>query len=490
MADVSPAPSAKAFVPKLLINGELVGASDGATFPLFNPATREKIADVPEATTQDVETAVAAAKAAFPAWSALDPTARGACLKRLGALIRKHNDELAYLESISMGRPVSEYFEGWVAAGEFDHYAEAWSSIQGQATLNTPGFVGLTLRQPYGVAGVIIPWNVPVLFLAKKAAPALIAGNTVVLKSSEKAPLASAKIAELAVEAGFPPGVFNIITGHGQTSGAAMSSHMDIGVLTFTGSGRTGRLIQEAAAKSNLKKVILELGGKSPAIVFDDANLEKTVAQTVKGIQWNSGQVCMANSRIYVQEAIASTFVEVFNKEFASVKAGNPLDKDVHHGPLVDDVQYRSVLSYIEEGKKSGTVAIGGQGTLESTGGYFVEPTVFLDTPEDARIMKEEIFGPVVHINTFKTEAEAIAKANDTVYGLYASVYTRDIERAMRVAKALDSGHVSINASSPTTGRDLPFGGYKVSGQGREGYLHSLDNFLETKTVLIRVDAE
>lgn len=389
-----------------------------------------------------------------------------------------------------MGRPLSQFFDGAAAAADLDYFSESWPHIQGRASLNTPGFVTMTLRQPFGVAGVIIPWNVPLLFMAKKAAPALIAGNTVVLKSSEKAPLAVARVAEMVAEAGFPPGVFNIITGHGMPSGAAMAEHTDVRVLSFTGSGRTGRKIQEAAARSNLKKVVLELGGKSPAIVFDDADLEKTVAQTVTGIQFNSGQVCMANSRIYVQEGIAPAFVEAFNTRFSGVKAGNPTHDGVQHGPQVDEVQYRAVMSYIEDAKKTGSIALGGSGTLESMGGYFVEPTVFLDTPENARTMKEEIFGPVVHINTFKTEAEVIAKANDTEYGLYASVFTKNLDRAMRVVKAMDSGYVSVNATSPTSAQDLPFGGYKISGQGREGKLESLDVFLETKSVMIRVDEE
>lgn len=437
-----------------------------------------------------MDTAVAAAKAAFPSWSATGPRSRGAPLKKLAALIRQHNDSFARLEAISMGRPLRDYFEGHASAAELDYYSEAWSNVQGRSTLNKPGFVGMTLRQPFGVAAVIIPWNVPLLFFVKKAAPALIAGNTVVLKSSEKAPLVAARVAELIVEAGFPPGVFNVLSGHGVPAGKAMAAHMDVRVLSFTGSGRTGKKIQELAARTNLKKVVLELGGKSPAIVFDDADLEDTAVQTVRGIQFNSGQICMANSRIYVQEGVASAFVKAFNEKFAAYKAGDPTKEGVQHGPQVDEVQYRAVMSYIEEGKSAGKVALGGEGQLEAMGGYFVQPTVFLDTAEDARVMKEEIFGPVVHINTFKTEEEAIAKANDTEFGLYASVFTQDIGRALRVAKAVDSGYVSVNATSPTTAEDLPFGGYKVSGQGREGRVESLDNFLETKSVLIRIDKE
>jgi aldehyde dehydrogenase (NAD+) len=434
---------------------------------------------------------VAAAKAAFPAWSALGPAKRAGYFKKLAALIREHRDELARLDAISMGMPVSTYYYAHMAAAQYDYYSEAWPIVQGQASVNTPGFMTMTLRQPYGVVACIIPWNVPVYFMAAKSAPALITGNTVVLKSSEKAPLAVARIAELVVEAGFPPGVFNIISGHGVPSGQILSRHMDVRALSFTGSSRTGKLIQEEAARTNLKKVVLELGGKSPAIVFEDADLAKTAAKTQFSIQNNSGQVCMANSRIYVQKSIAEKFVEAFKKEFAAnARAGDPLDTKTNHGPQADEVQYRNVMMYIEEGKKTGTLAMGGNGKLEDTNGFFVEPTVFVNQPEEARITKEEVFGPVVIINTFETEAEAIAKANDTEFGLYAAVFTRDVSRAMRVAKALESGYVGINCTSPMTGHDLPFGGYKGSGQGREGLLYSMNNFLETKSVIMQIDEE
>jgi aldehyde dehydrogenase (NAD+) len=411
---------------------------------------------------------------------------RAKCFKKLAALLRENSDELAHLEAISMGRPVKDYFDAYAAASEFEHYAEAWANIQGQASLNTPGFLTMTLRQPFGVVANIIPWNMPVLFLSHKCAPSLITGNTVVLKSSEKAPLTSAKVAELVGEAGFPPGVFNIISGHGM-SGAMLSSHMDVRALSFTGSCRTGRLIQEAAAKTNLKKVVLELGGKSPSLIFEDANLEKAVKDTSHSLQSNSGQVCMANSRIYVQKSIAPKFIEAFKAQFAQVTHGDPTKAETTMGPQADEVQYKSVTSYLAEGKKSATLALGGTGKLDTMNGYFIEPTVFVDVPEDARIQKEEIFGPVANINTFGTEGEAIRKANDTEFGLYASVYTKDIDRAIRVAKALESGYVAVNCTSPLTARDLPFGGYKASGQGREGYLHSMDNFLETKSVIISI---
>ena len=334
-------------------------------------------------------------------------------MKKLAALIREHADELALLEAKSMGRPLSEFLEGFITAGTFEHFAEAWPHIQGQASLNTPGYVTMTLRQPFGVVAAIIPWNAALLFFASKSAPALITGNTVVVKSSEKAPLGAAKFAELIHKAGFPPGVFNVISGHGNPSGATLASHMDVRAISFTGSGPTGRGIQEAAAKSNLKKVILELGGKSPVIIFEDADLEQAAKDTMNSIQWNSGQVCMANSRVYVQDSVADKFIQACKTALAAAKVGNPTEEGVRQGPQADKVQYEKVLSYINEGKKSGTLELGGNGNLDKMGGYFIEPTIFLNTPEDAKVMKEEIFGPVVNINVIKTEEEAVEKAND-----------------------------------------------------------------------------
>ncbi|KAF4443387.1 putative aldehyde dehydrogenase [Fusarium austroafricanum] len=454
---------------RLFINGQFVESSDKKTFDLKSPSTHEVVAQVSEASESDTNAAVAAAKAAFPAWSALSPSGRAQYFKKLAALILEAHHELAYLEAISMGRPVSKYFETFVAAESFNYYAEAGLTVLGTSSLNTPGHLNFTLKQPYGVVAAIIPWNVPILFLAGKAAPALMAGNTVVVKSSEKAPLTSAKIAQLVQEAGFPPGVFNIISGHGQTSGAILSSHMDVRVLSFTGSGRTGRMIQAAAAKSNLKNVILELGGKSPAIVFDDADLEKAAADTQHSIKWNSGQVCMANSRIYVHESVAETFIKLFKEKFDAIVAGDPTDENTDHGPQADGIQYNTVRSYIEEGKASGK-RISGIDHDPTPNGYLIHPTIFVETKEDAKIMKEEIFGPVVNINTFKTEAEVLSKANDTEFGLYAAVFTKNIDRAMRVAKALEAGTVGVNCTSPSMAKDMPFGGYKASGVGREGF--------------------
>ncbi|KAL2836768.1 aldehyde dehydrogenase domain-containing protein [Aspergillus pseudoustus] len=476
---------------RLFINGEFREASYGATFPLKSPTTLEITAQVSEASTQDTNDAVAAAKAAFPAWSALSPHDRGEYMTELARLILEHEAELAHLEAVSMGRPVSGYWDAKAAARKLQYFAScAWNG-QGQTSLHTPGFVNMTLRQPFGVVAVIIPWNVPVYFFINKMAPAIAAGNTVVVKSSEKAPLTSAKLAQLIQRANFPPGVINVLSGHGHISGSTLAHHMDVRLLTFTGSGRTGRLIQQAAASSNLKNVIFELGGKSPTVVFPDAELESAAKETAYSIQWNSGQVCMANSRVYVHASVAGRFLALFKAHLRdSVRMGDPTDPNVNHGPQADEVQFRNVKRYIDMGKRDGELVLGGGEEDEVLGGhkgYFVMPTVFTNTPEDAQIMKEEVFGPVVNINTFETEAEVIQKMNASEFGLYAAIYTQDLSRAMRFATSMEAGTVGVNCTSPTGAFDLPFGGYKASGVGREGIHHSLDNYLETKTVLVKV---
>jgi len=372
-----------------------------------------------------------------------------------------------------------------IAARGLEDYAGLINYNRGESSVTQDGYLNLTLHQPFGVVGAIIPWNVPIVMFCGKVGAALATGNTVVLKSSEKAPLTSIKVAQLIDEAGFPPGVVNVLAGYGIPSGKAIAEHMDIRKISFTGSGRTGRLIQEMSARSNLKNVTLELGGKTPAIIFDDADLSVAVPATQFSIQWNSGQVCMANSRIYVQEGIAEKFKEEFKKVFTNAKIGDPLDKSINHGPQADKIQFNTVTKFIEAGKKEAKLLVGGERAGEK--GYFVKPTIFTDAPESASIVKEEIFGPVVVINTFKNEDEAIEKANDSEYGLYASVFTKDIDRAIRVVKALESGTVSVNCASPSGAAGFPFGGYKASGVGREGGLYSLKTFSETKTVIIKV---
>jgi aldehyde dehydrogenase (NAD+) len=422
----------------------------------------------------------------------MEPEDRGQYLTKLSQLCLAAQEELAILDTAVMGRPLASYFEGPYTSRQYSHWAEAGYEAKGETSLNTNGFLNLTLRQPIGVVGCIIPWNVPQILFAHKVGPALAAGCTVVLKSSEKAPLACLKLAHLFQEAGFPPGVINIISGYGKPSGSTLASHMDVRAINFTGSTATGRLVQEAAAKSNLKRVILELGGKSPTIVFDDANIEQAAVDTAVSISFISGQACIANSRIYVQDTVAAKFKKAFTAAFTNFKAGDPLDPETTHGPQADAIQHKRVSEYLKlanEGK--GKVEAGG-GPLKVDGhenALFIAPTIIADEPEDAPGMKEEIFGPVVGINVFKTEGEAIAKAVDSEFGLYSSVYTNNISRALRVAKAMEAGTVGINCTSPTVANDLPFGGAKGSGTGREGYGYSLDNYLETKSVMIKLDA-
>ena len=471
------------------INGEFSESSDKGSFELKSPYSHEKIVDMCEASVDDTNCAVAAAKEAFATWSELDPPTRGSYMKKLAELIKRDHQDLAFLDAMSMGRPVSTYFDAWYTAGLFEHYAEVGYDAKGQTSLNTPGFLNMTLRQPIGPVACIIPWNIPTMMFGMKIAPALAAGCTVVLKSSEKAPLTPAKLAALSKEAGFPPGVINVLSGHGTPSGATLSSHMDIRMINFTGSTFTGRKIQQAAAASNLKRVVLELGGKSPALVFEDADVEKAAGDTVASMQLLMGQACIANSRIYVQETVAEKFKTAFKAMFKAAKKGDPLLPETQQGPQADEIQFERIKSYLKaasEGK--GKLELGGNATKADGTGYFIEPTVYADVPEDEKTMKEEVFGPFVNINTFKTEQEAIAKANDTEYGLYASVYTNDINRAIRVAKAFESGQVGVNCTSPTHASDMPFGGYKGSGQGREGYGYSLDEYLEMKTVFIKID--
>ncbi|KAL3432414.1 betaine-aldehyde dehydrogenase [Aspergillus tetrazonus] len=460
--------SGKSVETRLFINGEFQPSSDGKTSSLIDPFTQKSVAEG-SATEEDTNNAVAAAKAAFPAWRDRSPADRGAYLHKLAALIRENNDEFARLEALSTGRPVSRYFDATVSADTFSYFAEAGWTVQGTSTLNTPGHLNMTVKQPYGVVACIIPWNVPMAFFAFKVAPALTAGNTVVLKSSEKAPLTSALAATLIAKAGFPPGVINILSGFGTPAGSTLASHMDVRCLSFTGSSFTGQRIQAAAAASNMKI---------------DADLENAAQATQFSIQCLSGQTCMANSRIYVQESVADKFLALFKEKFGSAVLGNPLESGTTHGPQVDGLQYERVKSYITIGEQDGKLSMGG----DAGNGYFIKPTVFEGVPEDSRIVKEEVFGPVVVINTLKTE-EAIKKANASEFGLYASVFTMDLDRAVRTSKLLEAGTVGVNTTSPNVAKDMPFGGYKMSGVGREGFMHSLDNFLETKTILIKMSS-
>ena len=360
--------------------------------------------------------------------------------------------------------------------------------VSGETSLNTPGMVNLSFQQPFGVCGAIIPWNVPVIMVALKVGPALACGNTLVLKSSEKAPLSPLIIGRLAQEIGLPPGVLNIISGFGRPCGEALAKHMEIRKIAFTGSAVAGRAVKKAAAESNLKNVTLELGGKSPLVIFEDADLEKAVPAAAISILSNSGQVCIASSRLYVHEAIADAFLEKMKATMSAMgtnTTNDPLLDKTNRGPQADKLQFDRVMAYLKLAKESGyDMPLGGN--RDGTTGYFVQPTIIKDAPEDSRVMKEEIFGPVVAFNSFTDEEEVMKRANDTEYGLFASVFTKDIQRAMRIAKKFEAGSVGVNCSSPfAMSWDMPFGGWKGSGDGRELSKHSLDHWTELKSVFV-----
>ncbi|OQV06795.1 hypothetical protein CLAIMM_11319 [Cladophialophora immunda] len=474
---------------RCFINNEFVEAKE--TFALYNPSTGKLTANVCQGGADLVDAAVDAAEAAFPSWAALDAAARAKCLIRLADLLVEHAPQLAQLEAVSMGKVAAFYPpEVQWTADILKYFAGLAREVHGETSLTTAGLINMTFVQPYGVCGAIIPWNGPLVAMSLKVGPALAAGNTLVLKPSEKSPLTALYMGKLIIQAGFPPGVLNILPGHGRVTGAAIASHMRIRKLAFTGSTRTGRIIKKLAAESNLKDVTLELGGKSPLIVFPDADLDETVAAAAFSIAQNSGQICMASSRVYVHESIADDFVHAYVAEFKKImgQAGDALDAKTTHAPQADAQQFETIMNYFETAKREGATPITG-GRRIGEQGYFVEPTVYLNPGHSATINREEIFGPVAVVNTFASEEEVLKLANDTEYGLYASVFTKDLSRALRFARRLESGMVGVNCTSPTMAFDLSFGGTKQSGEGRESSLKSLLAWTEIKTVMIKASA-
>lgn len=363
---------------------------------------------------------------------------------------------------------------------------KAWDT-HGDSSLNTPGFVNITFRQPFGVTAGITPWNVPVAMILFKLAPALITGNTIVIKSSEKAPLTPLIVAKCCQEIGLPKGVFNLINGYGRPTGEALAKHMDVRKISFTGSAIAGRAIKKAAAESNLKNVTLELGGKSPLLIFPDADLEKAVPAAAMSILLNSGQACIASSRVYVHADIADKFTEAMKTAMTQMGQSNdPLAAGTMRGPQVDKLQFNRVMDFLNYAKEHNlNMPIGGTSEQHNGSGFYIAPTIISDAPEDSRVMREEIFGPVVCINTFTDEDEVMKRANDTEYGLYASVFTKDISRALRIAKRLEAGSIGVNCTSPTMAWDMPFGGWKASGDGRELSRYAADYWTELKSVFI-----
>ncbi|KAH6953488.1 hypothetical protein HG530_013140 [Fusarium avenaceum] len=472
---------------RLFINGEFVPSVSGKTFDLTNPTTEEKIASVYEAGAEDVDLAVKAAKAAFPAWSALSAEERCDYLIELANEIEKNEELFMHLEAVAMGMPQSgTKFVVQLAKRYLRYFGTHAIDITGETSLNTTGYINLSIRQPYGVCGGIIPWNAPLFMIVTKLGPALAAGNTMVVKSSEKSPFASIVVGLLCQKIGLPKGVLNILNGFGQPCGEAIAKHMDIRRISFTGSVATGRAIHKASAESNLKDVSLELGGKSPLLVFDDAPLKKTVMAAAFSILYNSGQVCMASTRIYVQDGIAPKFIEALKGALTELGVpGDPLLASTKRGPQVDKLQFDRVLSFLDHAKEKGyDIALGGNKALDK--GYFVDATIVRDVPENDKLIREEIFGPVLVINTFTDEDEVLKRANDTEFGLYSSVFTSDLSRALRVVKSLEAGAVGVNCTSPFMAIDMPMGGWKQSGAGgREFSKACLETWTQLKSVFI-----
>jgi phenylacetaldehyde dehydrogenase len=474
---------------QLFINGQWADAASGKTFATPNPATGENLAHIAEGDAEDIDRAVRAARAAFEdgPWSRMTPSERGRIIWRIGDLILEHTDELAQLESLDNGKPfpVAQAADVPLSADLF-HYMAGWATkIEGN-TINIsvpymPGanFHSYTLREPVGVCGQIIPWNFPLLMAAWKLGPALATGNCVILKPAEQTPLSALRLAELMAEAGLPEGVVNVVTGFGETAGAALAAHRDVDKIAFTGSTEVGKLIVAAAA-GNLKKVSLELGGKSPNIVFDDAE-DGAVEGAANAIFFNHGQCCVAGSRLFVQQSRFDEVVDGVAEIAKSIKLGSGLEQGTQMGPLVSDEQLQRVTGYLESGRADGATAVTGGGRLGDRG-YFVEPTVLTNTTPDMKIVREEIFGPVVVAAPFSDLDEIAATANDTEYGLGAGIWTKDISKAHALAKKIRAGTVWINCYNVFDAA-LPFGGYKQSGWGREMGHEVLEAYTEVKAV-------
>ena len=473
---------------KLLINGKWVEAASGKTFPTYNPATGEVLSNIAAGDKEDIDRAVKAARAAFETgpWSKISASDRGRLLWKLADLLEKHAEEFAQLESLDNGKPlkIARAADLPLSIDNFRYYAGWATKIEGNTIslgLAKQGkFHAYTLREPVGVVGQIIPWNFPLLMAVWKLGPALTTGCTVVLKPAEQTPLTALRLGELIMEAGFPDGVVNIVPGYGETAGAALAAHPDVDKVAFTGSTEVGRLIVHAAA-GNLKKVSLELGGKSPNIVLEDADIEATIPGAASAIFFNQGQCCCAGSRLFVDKKIFDKVVDGVAQNASKIRVRQGFDPDSDMGPLVSEEQFNKVCGYLESGKKEGAKAVTGGGR-EGNRGYFVQPTVLVNTTDNMKVVQEEIFGPVVTAIPFSDINEIAAKANDTVYGLAAGIWTRDIKKAHALASKLRAGTVWINCYNVFDAA-LPFGGYKQSGWGREMGHEVLKNYTEVKSV-------
>jgi aldehyde dehydrogenase (NAD+) len=467
-----------------LIGGEWVPAHSGETIEVINPATQEVLLRVPRGGAEDIDAAVQAAAAAFPAWRDTSPAARAEALYRFAEVCRRHDEELTILEAMEVGHPK------WPSSGAprtLQYVAGLTDKITGQTLpAASPSVLGMTIREPFGVCGSIIPWNTPGPLMITDVAPAIAMGNTVVVKPPEDAPLTCLLIGKLASEAGIPPGVINVVTGYGTEAGAALPDHPLVRHMSFTGSPETGSKIMEACAR-NLIPLRVELGGKSPQIVLRDANLARAVPVIARSITMNTGQVCAAGSRLLVSESMRQDLVDAVRAEFGKVRVG-PWYEDVDMGPLISAKQEQRVLGYLDIGREEGAEVVTGGHKLAGEKydrGFFVEPTIFDRVDSGMRIAQEEIFGPVLSVLTFDDEDEAIAIANGTKYGLSASVWTSDVSRAVRLARGVQAGMVTINGFASSGAIGAPWGGYKHSGFGRSMSAESVLDYTQVKTVII-----
>jgi len=483
---------AKTLTPRTqaFIDGKYRPAVSGATFDCINPANGQVIAQVASCDGADIELAVASARKSFEAggWSRRAPAARKKVLLRFAELIRKHREELALTETMDMGKPISDSMKIDIpaAANSIAWYAEAVDKVYDEVAPTGHESLALITREPSGVVGAIVPWNFPLLMASWKLGPALATGNSVILKPSEKSPLTALRVAELAMEAGLPEGVLNVVPGFGNTAGEALALHMDVDCVAFTGSTRVGKRMLEYSGRSNMKRIWLECGGKAPNVVMGDvADIERAATAAAFGIFFNQGEMCSAASRLVVHESVRDAMLEKIVEIGRTMAPGDPLDPKTRLGAIVDQVQLNTVLGFIESGKKEGAdVRLGGNRVRQESGGYFVEPTVFSNVNPGMKIAREEIFGPVLSTITFKDVEEAVKIANDVSYGLTAAVWSRDITTAHRVAKRLRAGTVYVNCYDADD-ITVPFGGFKQSGNGRDKSLHAMDKYTELKTTWI-----